>query len=269
MNYPIKPGCATEPTDPTRCVYCGAALLPQYYFCALCATPYKPPESVLPRRRPRQLTDSLLVSAKAPMAAPLVWTYLLVVAGGGILSAALFGHRPEAALLFQAILLTGTTAVFGALYWPSLVVQLRAPGFTTLWAYAGLAMLLPLLGINWLYHGWLIQHAPVPPNPIAPLQAAGMGLGSVVLLFCAMPAIVEELAFRGLLQHWLQVAIQPGRALLLASALFAGMHFSLVSFPYLFAVGLLLGWTKLKTRSLYPSMTIHFLHNLGVIMFFW
>jgi membrane protease YdiL (CAAX protease family) len=43
------------------------------------------------------------------------------------------------------------------------------------------------------------------------------------------------------------------------------MHFSIISFPYLFCVGMLLGWTKLKTGSLYPSMLIHFLHNLAVI----
>jgi membrane protease YdiL (CAAX protease family) len=52
---------------------------------------------------------------------------------------------------------------------------------------------------------------------------------------------------------------------IVASALFAGMHFSVISFPYLFLVGMLLGWTKWKTQSLYPSMLIHFLHNLIVI----
>jgi membrane protease YdiL (CAAX protease family) len=46
------------------------------------------------------------------------------------------------------------------------------------------------------------------------------------------------------------------------------MHFSIVSFPYLFALGVLLGWTKWKTGSLYPSMLIHFLHNLVVIEYF-
>jgi membrane protease YdiL (CAAX protease family) len=50
-----------------------------------------------------------------------------------------------------------------------------------------------------------------------------------------------------------------------ASFLFAAMHFSIVSFPYLFLVGALLGWTKWKTGSLYPSMLIHFLHNFIVI----
>ena len=34
-------------------------------------------------------------------------------------------------------------------------------------------------------------------------------------------------------------------------------------------LGMLLGWVKWKTNSLYPSMLIHFLHNFIVVMFFW
>ena len=33
-------------------------------------------------------------------------------------------------------------------------------------------------------------------------------------------------------------------------------------------VGLLLGWVKWKTGSLYPSMLIHFLHNYIVLEYF-
>ena len=57
-------------------------------------------------------------------------------------------------------------------------------------------------------------------------------------------------------------------AVLIASALFMALHFSVLSAPYLLLVGMLLGWAKLKTGSLYPSMLIHFLHNFIVISFF-
>jgi membrane protease YdiL (CAAX protease family) len=46
------------------------------------------------------------------------------------------------------------------------------------------------------------------------------------------------------------------------------LHFSVLSAPYLLLVGMLLGWAKLKTGSLYPTMLIHFLHNFIVITFF-
>ncbi len=80
--------------------------------------------------------------------------------------------------------------------------------------------------------------------------------------------MTEEIAFRGLVQHWLQIAIAPWKGLVLASALFMALHFSAISAPYLFAVGMLLGYVKQRTGSLYPSMLIHFLHNLVVITFF-
>ena len=56
--------------------------------------------------------------------------------------------------------------------------------------------------------------------------------------------------------------------LALASALFTMLHFSVISAPYLFAVGMLLGWTKYRTGSLYPSILLHFLHNYVVVEFF-
>ena len=90
----------------------------------------------------------------------------------------------------------------------------------------------------------------------------------MIVLFCLFPAVVEEIAFRGLVQHWLQTAISPLKAMLPASALFTALHFSVLGAPYLFMVGMLLGWAKWKTGSLYPSMVIHFLHNLVVIEYF-
>jgi membrane protease YdiL (CAAX protease family) len=95
-----------------------------------------------------------------------------------------------------------------------------------------------------------------------------MGPLTMILSFCIVPAVTEEIAFRGLMQHWLGVAIKPVYAILVAAALFAALHFSVYSFPVLFLVGILLGWTKMKTQSLYPSMVIHFLHNLAVIELF-
>ena len=73
---------------------------------------------------------------------------------------------------------------------------------------------------------------------------------ALVFSFCVFPAVTEEIAFRGLLQHWLQLAIKPIHAMTVASALFAAVHFSVLSFPYLLLAGMLMGWTKYKTGSL-------------------
>ncbi|KKL19209.1 hypothetical protein LCGC14_2467800, partial [marine sediment metagenome] len=159
---------------------------------------------------------------------------------------------------------------FGALHFPALRVQLKRLGFLHPAAWVGLLALAPLLGINYVYHGWLTGLDGVADwNPVAKLRGAGMGEPALIFLFCVCPAVLEEVAFRGLVQHWLQAAIRPAKALLLASGLFMALHFSIVSAPYLFAVGMLLGWTKWKTGSLYPAMAIHFIHNLVVLELFW
>ena len=101
------------------------------------------------------------------------------------------------------------------------------------------------------------------------LAESGLSQASLIILFCICPAIVEEIAFRGLVQHWLQAALTPLKAMVLASALFVALHFSIISLPYLFGLAMLLGWTKYKTGSLYPAMLIHFLHNYVVLEFFW
>ena len=263
---------AYEP--PTFCDYCGAKLNPMFYFCLACATPYKAVEAVIPPHRPRRLAAEELIAIKAPRVWPLFWTYLGVILAVFILGEMLFVEdRPDLKLFFADAALFITTCVFAAIYWRSLAMQLRQFGFHKPAALVALAALIPTLAINALYNGALFEwlnrgYFEIDEMYLDRLREAGMGDAAMVFSFCLIPAVTEEIAFRGLMQHWLQVAIKPLHALLLASALFAALHFSIYSFPYLFGVGMLLGWAKWKTGSLYPSMLIHFLHNLVVVMLF-
>ena len=159
----------------------------------------------------------------------------------------------------RATAVSKSACIFAALHWPALAVQFKRFGFFHWEAWAGLAALVPLLGINFLWHGWLL------PNIHRPHYA----WAAQVLFICILPAVLEETAFRGLVQHWLQVAVKPFYAIVIATALFVALHFTVFSAPYLFAVGALLGWVKWKTGSLYPCMLIHFLHNFAVIAFLW
>ena len=154
-------------------------------------------------------------------------------------------------------------------------MQFKRFGFHKPAAIIGLAALAPMLFINYWYHTWLTQALGVEaPSLAEQFLEAGLGQAGLIFFVCVSPGILEEIAFRGLVQHWLQVALKPLWALALASALFAAMHITMplqitaLRFPYLFAVGMLLGWTKWKTGSLYPAMLIHFAHNFAVVRFF-
>jgi membrane protease YdiL (CAAX protease family) len=244
------------------CSYCGSPLNGSFYFCTACSTPYKHPETVLPAVAEPYLGDGTRIARKAPAAMRVFWTYFAVVVGSAIAGAIAFDSRDIGSrLILSTVAIAVTTCIVASIYWRSLAVQLKRVGFDSPWAYAGLGLLAPLLGLNYLYHVVFVQslgHVDLLRTP----QWSQWGL---ITVFCIFPAISEELAFRGLLQHWIQAALSPWRAVVVASALFAGMHFAPISFPYLFMVGMLLGWTKWKTQSLYPSMLIHFLHNLIVI----
>lgn len=252
----------------THCGYCGSRLDPNFYFCIRCATPYKSIETVTSPFIPLVLTGEQLVERKAPHVKPLFFTYLGVVIGSAVLGFIVSGGQPKRfdvpLLLGQAALLI-TTAIFAFIHWRTLAVQLGRLGFLHWSAWAGLAALVPLICVNYYYHSWVAQAAGMKESPFEELKNSPLGPQALVLLVAVLPAVIEEIAFRGLLQHWLQVALVPWKAIVVASFLFTVLHFSVISFPYLFLLGCLLGWTKWKTGSLYPAMLIHFAHNFTVL----
>lgn len=252
------------------CSYCGAPLEPQYYFCPHCATPYCNEEQVLSRLRPAPPTDGRRIALKAPQVQQMFWTYFTVLVGSAVVSSFLFrSGSPDLSLFFGSVSLLALTCVYGVLHWKMLAAQLRHFGLHRSEALTGVLLLVPLLGVNYGYHSFLRGLAVgTGPSLFEILRMKGLGEPTLIFFFCVFPGLTEEVAFRGLLQHWLQAAISPWRAIFAASALFTILHFSLFSAPYLFMVGVLLGWLKWKTNSLYPSMLVHFLHNFIVLEFF-
>ncbi|MFZ4573814.1 MAG: CPBP family intramembrane glutamic endopeptidase [Phycisphaerales bacterium] len=97
------------------------------------------------------------------------------------------------------------------------------------------------------------------------LSAAGMGGVAVVLAIAVQPAVIEELAFRGMIQPGLARAMPRRDAVLAASAMFAIMHLSIPSFVHLMMLGIAVGGVRAISGSLYPSMLLHFLHNTTVL----
>jgi len=85
------------------------------------------------------------------------------------------------------------------------------------------------------------------------------------LLVAVLPAVCEELFFRG----WLLAAFagdKPGRrravsAVLLQAAVFAAFHLLPERMPQTFALGIALGWMTLATGSLLPAVLAHLAHN--------
>lgn len=83
----------------------------------------------------------------------------------------------------------------------------------------------------------------------------------IVAAVALLPAVCEELFFRGLVFTGLYAHGGPKKAVLLSAFLFAAAHFNPWQLPALFALGLLLAALTHWSHSIYPSMLAHFVNN--------
>jgi sodium transport system permease protein len=176
--------------------------------------------------------------------------------------------------LFMALLLTTR---------PAAALGLRSASLRTLGLAALLAvfLLLPLseLTIYVLerYPGVmeLLSEHNVLTTELRALVRTGsprMQLGAVleyVLVLVVIPAVTEELAFRGFILTGLRRRFQPWMAVLLSSCLFALYHFNVFQLMPAFVLGLVLGTLTIRSGSVFPAMLFHLLHNgllIGLVL---
>lgn len=107
---------------------------------------------------------------------------------------------------------------------------------------------------------------------MAMLQMDGYGDLIVNLIIIAiLPAIGEELLFRGVIQKELtKVISNPHVAILIASIIFSGFHMQVQGFLPKLIIGLVLGYSYYWTKSIWYPMAIHFVNNglQTVLLFF-
>lgn len=97
-----------------------------------------------------------------------------------------------------------------------------------------------------------------------PLDNFGWLILNIILL-AGVPAILEELVFRGvILNGYKKLGALP--AMLVTSLLFALIHGSLQQFVFPFLFGLILSFVALKTGSVVAPMIIHFINNALVVI---
>ncbi len=96
-------------------------------------------------------------------------------------------------------------------------------------------------------------------------EKAHWPLWSMFALVSVLPAVVEELAFRGVIQSSLEEVGSDLEAWLIQAALFSVLHLSPIIFPSHFAMGLWFGWLRRRTQSVYPGMVMHGLWN-GIVL---
>ena len=91
-------------------------------------------------------------------------------------------------------------------------------------------------------------------------------LGAPLFAFALLPALCEELAFRGFILTGLMRRLRPRNAILLSSFLFALFHMNVFQFLPSFLLGVVLGLLTVRSKSLFPAIMFHFLHNALLIV---
>jgi len=98
-------------------------------------------------------------------------------------------------------------------------------------------------------------------------------IGALVInlfMIAIIPAIGEELVFRGLLQRHLTGMVKNGHvAVIIAAGIFSLAHFQVYSFLPRFFLGLILGYAFYYGKSIWYPMLAHLVNNtLGVMFYF-
>jgi membrane protease YdiL (CAAX protease family) len=246
-----------EPTPtaippPRFCPRCGDALDPVLAACARCAAP---------RAELAALADAPAAQASLRRALVLYFALLLV-------NLVILATRSGSAqtLLVADVVATLLVVAFVVGARQSLLPVLRQTGRPIHYLAAGLcvAVTYPLaaLAVGALHRWFGVEEL----DYLGEFAEAGLGLPIALLSVCVQPAIVEELAFRGVILGSFASFLGGASAVLLSSVLFAILHLSIPSFPHLFILGGMLGLLRMRTGSLYPGMLLHFGHNLCVIL---
>jgi len=87
----------------------------------------------------------------------------------------------------------------------------------------------------------------------------GSAIG-VALAVCVLPAVFEELLFRGYVQHRLR-SLGVRQAIGLQAVLFSLYHMDLYGLPIYFLSGLALGWLRWASGALWVGIVFHALNN--------
>jgi uncharacterized protein len=90
-----------------------------------------------------------------------------------------------------------------------------------------------------------------------------------LVVIALIPAVAEEFLFRGVLQRSLEEKMSLYHSVLIASMMFALIHFNLLELIPIAVVGAVLGVSAWSTRSLLLPVIGHFLNNAISVIYVW
>ncbi|MFW5996326.1 MAG: CPBP family intramembrane glutamic endopeptidase [Halanaerobiaceae bacterium] len=99
-------------------------------------------------------------------------------------------------------------------------------------------------------------------------QALGGNIILVLVALVIIPALLEELFFRGIILRGFLEHYSPRMAIFLSALLFGVIHLNVTQMVSGLLLGIFFGWVYIKSRSLYPVIFLHGFHNLMVVVLY-
>jgi sodium transport system permease protein len=85
----------------------------------------------------------------------------------------------------------------------------------------------------------------------------------ILLVSAVLPAVCEEISFRGIVLSGFLTRLRPAAALALTGVVFAVFHLSLYRFVPIFLLGWAIAYLTWKSGSIFTGMILHLLNNAG------
>jgi sodium transport system permease protein len=128
-------------------------------------------------------------------------------------------------------------------------------------------LLLPLAMTLQSYLHWFFPELPDRiKETLAPMSDPDLSVFKLLAVFALLPAICEELAFRGFILSGFSRNGRTGVAIVFSALLFGVMHMIPQQVFNAFLLGLVLGLLALRSGSIIPSVAFHFVNNaMGVL----
>lgn len=90
----------------------------------------------------------------------------------------------------------------------------------------------------------------------------GLPLAGQLWVVCIVPAVVEELVFRGFVQTTLIGRLGIRRGIWATAFLFALVHLGMLRVPFDLLVSYIMGYMVVRYRSVWPAVVFHFTNNV-------
>lgn len=128
-----------------------------------------------------------------------------------------------------------------------------------------------------LFLGWLNLQLPLPASwieldkmqmtMIEKLLGGDMPLWIMLFHVAVVPAVCEELMFRGIILRNFERELPPWVAVVLTGTLFGLYHLRFTQALPLILLGILITWLVWRTGSLWVVVAVHFVNNAGSVVF--